>query len=183
MPPGEKLDGVIMLSAALSPEYALDRALANVKRGIVNYYSPRDWFLLGVGTIISGTMDGEHSSSAGRLGFAAPTSGKRAKAYEKLYQIPWQKEMALSGYSGTHLTSGAREFVATYMAPFVLAPMWDRNFVELVGKRRTDEFLFLPPKKPPKPSKGLRGSQTPSAAPSPTTRSRRGDSGPAPTKR
>jgi pimeloyl-ACP methyl ester carboxylesterase len=182
MPPGEKIDGLVMLSAALSPEYALDGALANVKRGIISYHSSRDWFFLGVGTTISGTMDGEHSSSAGRLGFAVPSSPRRVKAYEKLYQIPWQREMALSGYSGTHITSGAREFVAAYVAPFVLAPMWDRNFVELVGKRRTDESLFLAPESP-KPARPLRGSVTPSAAPSPATRPVRPDFGAPATKR
>jgi len=182
LPPGEKIDGIVMLAASLSPDYALDGAMAGVKRGIVNYYSSRDWFILGIGTIISGTMDGEHSSSAGRVGFTVP-HGKRARAYEKLYQIPWQKEMALSGYSGTHLTSGAREFVATYVAPLVLAPMWDKSFVEMVGNRKIDESLFLPPAAPKRAIKPPKGKPVPLKTMAPSSRPARPDFSPAPAAR
>ncbi len=182
LPPGEKIDGIVMLAASLSPDYALDGAMEGVRRGIVNYYSTRDWFILGIGTIISGTMDGEHSSSAGRVGFVMP-HGKRAKAYEKLYQIPWQKDMALSGYSGTHLTSGAREFVAAYVAPLVLAPMWDKSFVEMVGNRKMDKSQFLPSVASQKAVPPINGKPASPKNMEPSSQSDRPDFGPAPAVR
>jgi len=133
LPADERIDGIIMLAAALSPDYSLDTALAKCDRGIISFYSSNDWFILGVGTTISGTMDGEHTSSAGRVGFYPPLARQSAELYaRKLFQIPWQPEMADVGYTGTHLTSGARTFVAQYVAPFVQSQRWDLQYVQAV---------------------------------------------------
>jgi len=138
LPPGELLEGIIMLAPSLSPGYPLEEALGHTRRGIVNFYSERDWFILGVGTTLSGTMDGQHTSSAGRVGFEAPPFGLPAKIYaSKLFQVPWQPVMAETGNSGRHITSGARLFVTSYVAPFVLAEKWDRSFVEMITSRPT----------------------------------------------
>jgi pimeloyl-ACP methyl ester carboxylesterase len=126
MPPTERIEGIITLAPSLSPEYSLDSALLRTRRGIVNFYSERDWVILGVGTTLSGTMDGSHTSSAGRVGFEPPWGGPSLELYErKLFQIPWQPGMADAGHRGMHLTSGARLFVAAYVAPLVLAKTWD----------------------------------------------------------
>lgn len=134
LPPTEQIDGIIMLAPSLSPGYSLDSALMRTRRGIVNFYSERDWVILGVGTTLSGTMDGLHTSSAGRVGFELPVTGPSAELYElKLFQIPWQPAMAEAGNRGLHLTSGARAFVATYVAPLVLAEKWDMATVEAIA--------------------------------------------------
>ena len=130
LPPEQRIDGIILLSAALSPQYPLDRALQQVRRGIVSFHSPRDWVFLGVGTFIYGTMDREHTSSAGRLGFEAPQRARRAWLYDrKLFQIAWQEEMAQAGHHGGHLGSGTRDFVATYVAPFIAQQQWSRDWI------------------------------------------------------
>ncbi len=134
------VDGIIMLAPSLSPEYMLDLALAGSGRGIVNFHSSRDW-VLGVGTTISGTMDGYHTSSAGRVGFDVPTSrpagspqgaSGRARLYQKLLQIPWTREMSVSGHTGGHLTSSSVRYVARYVAPFVRAENWNAQLVARV---------------------------------------------------
>ncbi|MDP7637387.1 MAG: hypothetical protein QF577_07550 [Phycisphaerae bacterium] len=129
MPSGRKVDGVIILAATLSPEYPLATSLGNCRRGIVNFYSFGDVVLLWAGTIISGTMDGEHTSSAGRVGFTVPHPEARPAEYNRLFQVPWHKEMARRGNLGGHLTSGAAEFVAAYVSPLVLAPRWDTGVI------------------------------------------------------
>jgi len=138
---GHAVDGIVMLAAALSPGYSLEFALRKSSRGIVNFYSARDWVFLGVGTTIYGTMDARHGSSAGRTGFrtpghpaSAPACGERL--YGKLYQIAWSPRMTSSGYSGGHLTSGAMRFVEEYVAPLVLAETWDNALMEVIRRKR-----------------------------------------------
>lgn len=130
MPPGRQVDGLVFLAPTLSPEYLLDLALLNSRRGIVSFHSSRDWFLLGAGTLIYGTMDGVHSSSAGRVGFRVPPAASMPRLYEKLFQIPWHEAMQQAGHSGGHLTTAARPFVARYVAPLVTAGEWDESLIK-----------------------------------------------------
>jgi len=132
LPPSQQATGAILLAASLSPGYMLDRALAHSRRGVINFYSSRDWILLGVGTMISGTMDGRHSESAGRAGFKVPKTGARGRLYEKLFQVAWTPEMARAGHTGTHVTTGSMRFVAAYVAPFVRARQWNADRVAQV---------------------------------------------------
>jgi len=131
LPQEHEIEGAVLLAAALSPGYTLDRALANARRGLISFYSSRDW-MLGVGTVIAGTMDGRHAESAGRVGFTVPSGRARAAFYERLYQIAWLSKMAGAGHWGRHVTSGSAKFVAAYVAPFVLADRWDEELVARV---------------------------------------------------
>lgn len=169
LPKGISVDGVILLAAALGPDYMLDTALSKSKRGIVNFYSSRDWFLLGLGTTLAGTMDGEHSSSAGKTGFEVPHVWGGPNPYGKLYQIPWRQEMAAAGSTGTHVTSGAPRFVAGYVAPFVLLPQWSNDIVDRVVRGENVGAIaksIRPPATQPGPVTRTRPSPTP-VAPSP----------------
>jgi hypothetical protein len=136
MPPGCHLDGVILLAASLSPGYELDEALINSRRGIVNFYSSRDWILLGLGTTTIGTMDSVHTVSAGAKGFELPPEARRQRLYERLYQIPWSSDMADTGNHGTHMTSGGSRFVAVYVAPLVRSNHWSPQVINRVLERR-----------------------------------------------
>lgn len=140
---GRKVDGVIMLAAALSPGYKLTTALNGASRGIVNFYSSRDVLLLWAGTKIYGTMDGRHSISAGNVGFSVPRGKRRREEYDKLYQVPWRSEMARTGHVGMHLTSGTASFVARYVAPLVKAEQWNRRIVKGIIEPKES-----PPKRP-----------------------------------
>jgi len=154
MPPGRQVDAVVMLAVSLSRTYMLDEALRNTRRGIVNFYSPRDLVL--VATRVSGTMDGSHGASAGRNGFEVPRTGGRPSAYQRLFQMPWNPQMSHTGHIGVHLTSGTSDFVATYVAPLVLGEQWDSDFISRVYTRR----LIGPPS-------GRATSPLPAPAPSP----------------
>ena len=127
---GRKVDGVVMLAAALSPGYRLTTAIDSTKRGIVNFYSTRDVLLLWAGTNIYGTMDGKHSTSAGNVGFSVPTGKLRTKEYDRLFQVPWRSEMASTGNLGMHLTSGTASFVARYVAPIVRSRQWSQRGID-----------------------------------------------------
>jgi hypothetical protein len=157
LPTDYNVDGVIVLAAALSPTYNLDVALVNSKRGIVSFYSGRDWFMLGVGTTVIGTMDGEHTSSAGRLGFQMPVT-IITPVYKRLFQIAWDREMAFTGNMGLHLTSGAREFVAEYVAPFVRSTKWDEALVSRVLQHE----WYQPPEPSGAPAPPAKGTSLPS---------------------
>lgn len=131
--PGQKVDGIVLLAASLSPYYMLDLAIRNSRRGVVSFHSHRDWFLLG--TNVTGTMDGEMTSSAGRTGFLYPQAASRPKSYSRLFQVPWDRQMARAGHTGGHLTSGAERFVAMYVAPLIFGDTWDEASVEAVMRR------------------------------------------------
>jgi len=135
LPPGQQIEGVIMLNPSLSPPYMLDLALERCRRGIVNFYSLEDRLFLGAGTTVAGTMDGRHSQSAGRVGFRIPRAGGTPKSYQRLFQVAWQPKMAATGHRGGHLTSGAEDFVAVYVAPFLLHEEWNEAFVGRVMNR------------------------------------------------
>ncbi|MFW5690667.1 MAG: hypothetical protein ACOCXY_02535 [Planctomycetota bacterium] len=143
MPPDTPVDGVVMLAPSLSPEYMLDRALANVEQGIVNFHSSGDWMLLGLGTTIAGTMDGKHTASAGKSGFDVPDHGTRRRLYGKLYQIGWTREMTRTGHSGGHMSSSASGFVAGYIAPLIRADSWSPELIEQVRAGRGDQYTRL----------------------------------------
>jgi pimeloyl-ACP methyl ester carboxylesterase len=121
----QQVDGIILLAAALSPGYRLDVSLQRSRRGVVSFHSQDDWWFLGMGTTISGTMDGEHSSSAGRVGFTAPNVASLPAGYAKLYQVPWQWQMGRAGHWGGHISTSARGFIREFVAPLVTMPEWN----------------------------------------------------------
>jgi pimeloyl-ACP methyl ester carboxylesterase len=130
LPPEHKVDGIILLAASLSPYYMLDLAIQRSRQGIVSFYSDRDWFLLG--TNLTGTMDGEMASSAGRTGFLYAEGAARPKDYSRLFQVPWDRQMGRAGNTGGHLTSGSAGFVAKYVAPLIQLKQWDEQSIEHV---------------------------------------------------
>ena len=166
MPEGQEIDGIILMAPAISPGYMVDFALSKTKRGIVNFYSSKDWFL-GLGTTISGTMDGKHSSSAGRVGFTVPLKPGRSKLYDRLYQVAWHQQMAQAGNTGGHLSSLAEGFVANYVVPFVLSRRWSDELVAKILTGEKIDYDSLPPMDQwtPRPDKdwpaGYRPGQTP----------------------
>jgi len=145
-----KIDAVVLIAPSLSAEYPLDRAIANTRRGIVNFYSTHDWILLS--TTITGTMDGEHASPAGRVGFLLEPAAIRAGQYDRLFQIGWDPRMALTGHMGGHLSSAAGSFVSSYVAPLVLAKNWDRALISrLTGESLLQQPATAPSSRPVSP--------------------------------
>lgn len=102
---------VILLASSLSPGYDLAPALGRCRRGIVSFHSPHDAALLGAGTTLIGTMDGQHSESAGKVGFRQECDG--------LEQVCWHEEMSRSGHNGGHMDYMSPGFVSDYIAPLL----------------------------------------------------------------
>lgn len=174
------ISGIVLLAPALSPGYDLAPALDKTQRGIVSFYSPRDWIFLGMGTSIYGTMDGKYTQSAGRVSFRTPEI-RRRPAYAKLFQASWNRDMSETGYTGGHLSSGAEKFVATYVAPLLRADRWDEELLlRVLTREPPPPRRRLPPPEQwrvePRPDRGSpstrpRGRRPPpSSRPRPTTR-------------
>ena len=110
LPTGVRVRTVVMSSPAVSTGYDLRAALHHVDGQLVAFHSRRDWFILGLGTWIFGTVDGVHASSAGRYGFR--------RADPKLVQLPydaaWKKQY---GHDGLHARTLEPAFARDYLAP------------------------------------------------------------------
>lgn len=117
LPPELRLDRIILISAAVSPGYPLAGVLS--KGSVVNYFSPRDWLILGLGTAAFGTIDRRWTHSAGRVGFR--DSEGTLLNREGLCQIPWRPEWAELGHVGGHIGWLSRNWAARVLAP-VIAP-------------------------------------------------------------
>ena len=116
LPAGLQIDGIVLLSPSLSSDYDTSTALAHCRNGIVNFWSPGDVAMLMVGTTLAGNVDGVHGPAAGATGFSRKPAG--------LYQVPWQQQMARSGNHGGHMDTAQPNFVADYVAPWVMSSAW-----------------------------------------------------------
>jgi hypothetical protein len=121
LPDDVKVDNLLLLAPALSPEYDLSKALRHVNGHAYAFTSPYDIFILGAGTMLFRTMDGKRGDSAGRVGFVKP-EGADATQYNKLVQEPYQSDWIKYGNIGDHIGVMSRRFVATVIAPLVVRP-------------------------------------------------------------
>ncbi|MBN1555629.1 MAG: alpha/beta hydrolase [Phycisphaerae bacterium] len=125
MSQGRKIDGLVLLSASISGDYDLSKALGNCKNGILNVFNPDDTALLGVGTAIMGNVDGGHAASAGLNGFTRRFNG--------LYQLSVKPGMYYGG--GAHDAATRPGFVARFVAPWVLSSIWPPGTAMNVASR------------------------------------------------
>ncbi len=117
--PGRKIDGLILLSASISSNYNLSKALSHCRGGLVNFYNPEDSALLGLGTAIMGNVDGGHGPSAGLRGFS--------RAYRNVWQIQLTPQMTRKSGGFAHDAATRPTFVSRYVAPWVLSSRWPPN--------------------------------------------------------
>jgi hypothetical protein len=120
--PADSVEDVVLLSAGLSPGYDLTRALAAVRRRAIVVHSPLDGVVLGLGTLLFGTLDRRHSVSAGLTGFQWDRKRQtpwQQRQYAKLVQIRWAPWMVTLGYLGEHATSTSTSFTARVIAPLL----------------------------------------------------------------
>jgi pimeloyl-ACP methyl ester carboxylesterase len=121
LPPGVQVDRVILLAPALSPDYNLATALGHVRSRLYVMHSVADAGLMGAGTAVFGTMDREHSASAGWLGFQLPkdlTEPQRAE-YAKVRQVKWSADMLGEGNWGGHMAWTTSWFARQQIAPIL----------------------------------------------------------------
>lgn len=110
-----RVDDVVLVAPALSPDYDLSVALSHVRGKMYSFNSAGDWFILGWGTSTFGTIDGKKCQAAGRYGFVLPRHAD-AREYQKLVQIPynpdWMKYWDFGGHTGAMSALFARHVVA-----------------------------------------------------------------------
>lgn len=107
--PGQPLvEQIWLLSPALSPKYDLRPSLERVPR-IVVVTSRHDWMILGMGTRLLGTSDGQRSDSAGRVGFEC--------RHPRLEQWTYQPEWLALGYNGDHIQILNQRFAMEAIGP------------------------------------------------------------------
>lgn len=119
---GQEIDRVILLAGAISPLHDLRPVLRRTRKGVWSYYQPQDVVALWAGTLLAGTADGHHIMSAGAVGFwpRLGLSDKERQLYrDKLVQLPYQPQMALSGNLGGHFQCTGRKFVARWISPLL----------------------------------------------------------------
>ena len=121
LPADVMVDGVLLLSPALSPDYDLSRALARVTGKMYVFSSTLDVFVLGLGTKLFGTIDRNQTDSAGRVGFVKPDDAADPPQYDKLVSCPYEKAWLAYGNLGDHVTVMNRSFSRHILTPLVLS--------------------------------------------------------------
>lgn len=132
------IQGLVLLAPALSRGYNLQPVISVVKRGVWCFYSPGDWFFLGLGTSVCGTMDGVWAPAAGMLGFVHSRSEGQIIVQEQgkcgdmnqllgsvssapsLHLMPYRMKWAFYGNLGGHFGVTHRLFISQVVAPLIL---------------------------------------------------------------
>ena len=109
-----QIDGLILLSASISGNYNLSKALSKCKNGILNIYNRYDGLL--VGTVFLGNVDGGRYTSAGLGGFS--------EEHAKLYQIEVTSDMTRKSGGTAHSAATRPGFISKYVAPWALSSSW-----------------------------------------------------------
>ena len=125
MPKGREVTGVILLSASISSNHDITKALEHCSSGIVNFYNKNDGVLLGLMTTVLGNVGGAHGPSAGLMGFTLPkesASDEKRLAYQKLYQVPITGTMVAG--SAAHFAATQPSFVVSYVSPWIASSSW-----------------------------------------------------------
>jgi pimeloyl-ACP methyl ester carboxylesterase len=120
-PKGAKVERAILLAPALAPDYDLSKALRAVSSRIYVTYSYADVGLMAAGTAVFGTMDRQHSVSAGLMGFRLPPDLplESKTEYLKLRQISWNVKLVKSGNLGGHMGWTTSRFARDFLAPII----------------------------------------------------------------
>jgi len=119
LPEDIRLRNIILVQGAVSPDYDLSQVMDRVEGKIVNFYSPYDWLLLGVGTWFWGTMDRAHVVSAGNKGFDADRAVPDEIQRAKLEQYRWSGKMLASGHLGGHFSILFYQWNKEYVVPYL----------------------------------------------------------------
>jgi len=128
LPAGRKIDGLILLSASISGGYDLTAALDHCRNGVVNFYSPEDVAVLGIGTSIAGNVDGTRGPAAGLTGFGQPSGSdaeQKRVAYQRVYEVE------ITGGINPHTAATNSAFVQHSVAPWVAA-VWPKGALVMV---------------------------------------------------
>ena len=118
LPPGVRVDELVLLAPALSRGYDLTGALRRVRGRADVFDSDRDTLVLAIGTFLFGTVDGAHAEAAGHGGFVEPP-GADPRAYGKLHTHPYSRDRQRAGDDGGHEGVLAPRVAAAMIAPLL----------------------------------------------------------------
>ncbi len=113
LPVAHRVTGVILLAAAVSPGFDLAPVEVRTERGLWSFSSYLDWFFVGLGTSVFGSVDGRWGPSAGMIGFRPGT--------ERLTQYPYRMAYVGQFNLGGHFGCVHRVFIAERVAPILSA--------------------------------------------------------------
>jgi hypothetical protein len=115
------LERMVLISAAVRPEYDLRPALRATRGEVVSFYSRNDQVILNWGTRHFGTVDRVYGPSAGYRGFVTPQTpaAEDQDLYKRLVQVRWTPSMLLYGYAGTHTGTSSPGFLIGEVAPWL----------------------------------------------------------------
>jgi pimeloyl-ACP methyl ester carboxylesterase len=119
LPENCKVERAFLLAPALAPTYDLSKALRAVRSRTYVMYSNADFVLMGAGTWGAGTMDRQHSISAGLVGFKLPPEPVDLEQYTKVRQVGWSTSLMKLGSWGTHMGWTSTQFARDFIAPII----------------------------------------------------------------
>jgi pimeloyl-ACP methyl ester carboxylesterase len=119
LPESVKINTLVLMSSALSPNYDLTKALRHVSGHVYAFSSLADIIVLSTGTKLFGTIDGQKVEAAGRVGFSAPPEAD-AEQYKKLVALPYDPSWIQWGDRGDHIGGMTRLFGENVLAPLIL---------------------------------------------------------------
>jgi hypothetical protein len=115
------LERMVLISAAVTPDYDLRPALRATRREVVAFSSKNDQVILNWGTRQFGTVDRFYGPGAGYRGFVTPKSldAEDQALYQRLVQVHWKPTMLMYGYAGTHSGTSSPGFLLGELAPWL----------------------------------------------------------------
>jgi len=119
LPTDVRIDTLFLIAPALSPTYDLTGALRHVRGRCYVFSSEGDAAVLGVGTRLFGTIDGEKTDAAGRVGFTRPATADPSQ-YAKIVPMPYQSAWMQFNNIGDHIGPMMAPFAKAVIAPLLL---------------------------------------------------------------
>ena len=120
LPKEAHLRNVVLAHPALSPDYDLTAALTRIDGKLVNFYSPHDWLILGLGTRVFGTMDRREVASAGKVRFDLARAVRDPALRAKVEQRGWELRMIGDGHFAGHFSILSYWWNRRHVAPYLL---------------------------------------------------------------
>lgn len=120
LPDDVRVRSALLVAPAISPCYDLSAALRHVDHRMYAFVSAGDFFILGAGTSVFGTMDGANAEAAGRFGFRAPRAAEQAQ-YAKLKNVDYDPAWLWYGNFGDHTGAMSLTFARYVLAPLLNA--------------------------------------------------------------
>ena len=119
LPKNVQVQSLLLIAPAISPGYDLTAALCHVRGKAYAFTSGGDWFMLGAGTRLYGTIDGKRTEAAGLVGFHRPARADAAQ-YHKLVEMKYDPNWIIWGNFGSHSGGMSSAFARHVLAPLLI---------------------------------------------------------------